>query len=193
MATGILERIHTNLLARRVGLTEWLRATPRHKKQVLLGPATERAVSAHLDAIDGSVARVESGTLGLCEVCHGQIEPELLEIDYTACVCIGHLSEQQVRHLETELEMAQSVQRALLPQAVPEIPGLEIAAFSRPAQIVGQTMAEGQSESDSGGGNCRLFDRFREWPELPPPHSRIHPRAEVSDAHQEVGVVGLDR
>jgi sigma-B regulation protein RsbU (phosphoserine phosphatase) len=70
-------------------------------------------------------------------VCHGQIETDLLEIDYTASVCIEHLSEEEVRHLETQLELAQSVQRTLLPQEVPNVPGLEIAAFSRPAQIVG--------------------------------------------------------
>ena len=39
--------------------------------------------------------------------------------------------------MESELELAQDVQRMLLPQEVPNIPGLEIAAFSRPAQIVG--------------------------------------------------------
>jgi sigma-B regulation protein RsbU (phosphoserine phosphatase) len=33
--------------------------------------------------------------------------------------------------------LAQDVQKTLLPQEVPKIPGLEIAAFSRPAQIVG--------------------------------------------------------
>jgi sigma-B regulation protein RsbU (phosphoserine phosphatase) len=42
------------------------------------------------------------------------------------------------RHqLESELALAQEVQKTLLPQEVPNIPGLEIAAFSRPAQIVG--------------------------------------------------------
>jgi len=39
--------------------------------------------------------------------------------------------------LESELELAQDVQKMLLPQEVPNIPGLEIAAFIRPAQIVG--------------------------------------------------------
>jgi sigma-B regulation protein RsbU (phosphoserine phosphatase) len=33
--------------------------------------------------------------------------------------------------------LAQEVQKMLLPQKAPNIPGLEIAAFSRPAQIVG--------------------------------------------------------
>ena len=41
-----------------------------------------------------------------------------------------------MRRLESELELAQKVQQALMPQQVPEIPGVELAAFSRPAQIV---------------------------------------------------------
>ena len=130
MGTTILERIRASLIEKRVGLTEWLRTAPPYKKQVLLGPSAEQGVHTHLSVIDDSVARIESGTLGRCQVCHGQIEADLLEIDYTACVCIGHLSEQEVRHLETQLELAQRVQRTLLPQEVPNVPGLEIAAFS---------------------------------------------------------------
>ena len=71
------------------------------------------------------------------QVCHEDVEPELLEVDYTARVCIEHLSKEERRHLESELELAQDVQKMLLPQEVPNIPGLEIAAFIRPAQIVG--------------------------------------------------------
>jgi sigma-B regulation protein RsbU (phosphoserine phosphatase) len=137
MEAPILERMRTGLLEKRVGLTEWLRTTPSHKKGVLLGPSTEQAVHTHLSDIDNSIAEAESGTLGLCEVCQDYVETDLLEIDYTACVCITHFSEEEVRHLENELELAQSVQKGLLPQEVPIIPGLEIAAFSRPAQIVG--------------------------------------------------------
>jgi sigma-B regulation protein RsbU (phosphoserine phosphatase) len=57
-------------------------------------------------------------------------------MDYTAQVCLDHFSAAEVRQLERELEMSSVVQRALLPQQVPEIPGLELAAFSQAAQIV---------------------------------------------------------
>jgi sigma-B regulation protein RsbU (phosphoserine phosphatase) len=70
-------------------------------------------------------------------VCHDYVDPELLEMDYTACVCLDHFSEQEKRQLESELELSQTVQRGFLPQEVPDIPGLELAAFSRPAQILG--------------------------------------------------------
>ena len=137
MEALILERMRKGLLQKRDRLTEWLNATPLGKKEVLLGPSTEQSVHCCLDVIDDTIAKADSKTLGKCEVCHEDVETELLEVDYTACVCIEHLSKEERRHLESELELAQDVQKMLLPQEVPNIPGLEIAAFSRPAQIVG--------------------------------------------------------
>jgi sigma-B regulation protein RsbU (phosphoserine phosphatase) len=137
MAAPILERIRTGLLEKRAGLAEWLLTTPSRRKAILLGPSAEQAVHAHLNTIDSCIAKAEARTLGRCEVCHEYVETDLLEVDYTACVCLTCFSEEELRHLENELELAQMVQRALLPQEVPSIPGLEIAAFSRPAQIIG--------------------------------------------------------
>jgi sigma-B regulation protein RsbU (phosphoserine phosphatase) len=137
VGTTILERIRAGLLEKRVGLAEWLSRTPPTRKEVLLGPSTEQAVRAQVASIDDSIREAEAGTLGICKVCHEYVEPDLLEIDYTADVCIAHLSEDEVRHLEAELELAQRVQKALLPQEAPNVAGLETAAFSRPAQIVG--------------------------------------------------------
>jgi sigma-B regulation protein RsbU (phosphoserine phosphatase) len=137
MEALILERMSKGLWQKRDWLTEWLHATPLGKKKVLLGPSTERSVHARLDVIDDAISKADSKSLGKCEVCHEDVETELLEVDYTACVCIEHLSKEERRHLESDLELAQSVQKMLLPQEVPNIPGLEIAAFSRPAQIVG--------------------------------------------------------
>jgi phosphoserine phosphatase RsbU/P len=137
METFILDRIRNGLLQKREWLTEWLHSTPLHKKEVILGPSTEQSVLCCVDVIDEAIRKADSKTLGKCEVCHEEVEPELLEIDYTASVCIDHLSEQERRHLEGELELAQNVQKMLLPQEAPTIPGLEIAAFSRPAQILG--------------------------------------------------------
>jgi sigma-B regulation protein RsbU (phosphoserine phosphatase) len=65
------------------------------------------------------------------------VDHELLEMDYTAHVCLDHYSAEERRRLESELELSQVVHRALMPQRVPEISGLEIAAFSRPADIIG--------------------------------------------------------
>jgi sigma-B regulation protein RsbU (phosphoserine phosphatase) len=137
MQAPLLESIRKNLFEKRDRINEWLRGTPLSKKEVFLGPSPEQAVYAHLDAIDDAISKADSKTLGKCKVCQGEVETELLEIDYSACVCIEHLSEKERRNLESELELAQSVQKMLLPQEIPDMPGLEIAAYSRPAQIVG--------------------------------------------------------
>ena len=137
MDTLFLNRVRQGLLRKRDSLAEWFGATPPAKKELFLGPSEERSVRMRLGVIEDTIAKVDSKTLGRCEVCHGEVENELLEVDYTACVCIDHLSWEERRQLESELELAQSVQKMLLPQEIPNIPGLQIAAFSRPAQIVG--------------------------------------------------------
>jgi sigma-B regulation protein RsbU (phosphoserine phosphatase) len=86
--------------------------------------------------VDTALEQAAEQTLGLCEVCHTTIDTELLEMDYTRCICLDHFSEQERRQLEDELEFTQQVQQALLPQSMPEIPDMSLAVFSRPAQIV---------------------------------------------------------
>jgi sigma-B regulation protein RsbU (phosphoserine phosphatase) len=137
MEAGIFERIRGSLLETRHNLSDWLSRTPSPERDVRLGPASEGAMYAHLQVLDTSLEKVADQTLGVCTVCHEYVDPELLEMDYTACVCLDHFSEQEKRQLESELELSQVVQRGFLPQVIPDIPGLELAAFSRPAQILG--------------------------------------------------------
>lgn len=138
MDTEVFERIRVSLQEQRQNLTDWFTAAPAWKKQVRLGPVDERAIKARVQVLDTAIEKTKTHTLGLCEVCHDYIEPSRLEMDYTCCVCLDHLSAEEKNRLESELELATKVQQALLPQQVPEdIPGLELAAFSRPAEIVG--------------------------------------------------------
>jgi sigma-B regulation protein RsbU (phosphoserine phosphatase) len=97
----------------------------------------EQAVQAHLQVLDTAIEKADNQTLGLCEVCHDYIEPGRLEMDYTCCVCLAHLSAAEKDRLESELQLATKVQQALLPQQIPEIPRLELAAFCRPAAMIG--------------------------------------------------------
>jgi sigma-B regulation protein RsbU (phosphoserine phosphatase) len=137
MENTMLERIGAFLLEKRAALGEWLNSSPIEEKKILLGPSNQAAVLDHLGAIDAAIAKTESGALGVCQVCGGNVDDDLLEVDYTACVCIDHLSNEQISRLEEELELARTVQKALLPQEAPSIPGLEVAAYSRPAEILG--------------------------------------------------------
>ena len=137
MDTTIFQRVRGSLLEQRQNLTDWLANTPAWKRQIRLGPADEQAVQAHLQVLDTVIEKTDDQTLGLCLVCHDYIEPSRLEMDYTCCVCLDHLSPAEQDRLEFDLELSSKVQQALLPQQAPDIPGLEVAAFSRPAHIVG--------------------------------------------------------
>lgn len=137
MEPTLFGRIRDNLSEKRSALAAWLRIAPQVRKELALGPAGEQALHSHMQVLDEAILLAEDGSLGRCEVCHGTVDTELLEMDYTASVCIEHFTEQEVRNLENELELAQEVQRQLLPQEVPQIPGVEMAAFTRPAQVVG--------------------------------------------------------
>ena len=135
MATNISQHIHENLEAKRQNVAEFLESAPESKIELCC--EDEHAVHAHLQVIDTALEELDEQKFGICAVCHGHVDPELLEMDYTISVCLDHYSEQERRRLEAELELSAIVQRALLPQIVPEIPGVELAAFSRPAAIVG--------------------------------------------------------
>jgi sigma-B regulation protein RsbU (phosphoserine phosphatase) len=137
MDSTVLQRLREGIAQQRQSLVEWLTRAPASVKQLRAGPAGEDAVQEHLRTLDKAAQKADDKTLGLCDVCHDYIETSRLEMDYTASVCIEHLTGEERSRLENELELSQKVQRALLPHSVPDIRGLEVAAFSQPAHIVG--------------------------------------------------------
>lgn len=137
MEHTIVERIRSSLADKKSNLKTWLRTTTPEKRQIALGTESDAAVHVHLDMLDKTIIESSSDTFGKCTECGEFVEEEQLAIDYTRCVCLAHLSTEQTQELERELEHAQIVQRQLLPQKPRDIPGLEVAAFSRPAQFVG--------------------------------------------------------
>jgi sigma-B regulation protein RsbU (phosphoserine phosphatase) len=137
MKKDFKDQVKTSVQEKHHNLEGWLETAPQIKKQCCLENAGEQAVSSQLSVLDQTLAKVENDTLGICEVCHGRVEESLLAIDYTASVCLNCLSDEERHHLESELEFSSEIQRALLPQQAPSIPGLDIAAYSRPAQIIG--------------------------------------------------------
>ena len=133
----VLSHIQQGLVEKRQQLSQWLSRAPVPQVEQQTGASGRGGVLEHLQVIDQALEKSEAKTLGICQVCNDYVNPSLLEMDYTACVCLDHLSEKERRQLEQELELSQAVQRAMLPQEMPAIPGVELAAFSRPAQIVG--------------------------------------------------------
>src|SRR6185295_7855991 len=136
MAIDIYEQIQAGLDEKRQNVTEFLETASDIEKDICLG-ADEHCIESHLHVIETSLSKIEDNTLGICEICHESVDTELLQMDYTTTVCLGHFTEQELRQLESELELSQVVQRALLPQRVPNISGVELAAFNRPSEIIG--------------------------------------------------------
>lgn len=136
MENETVETIQQGLEKTRENLAHWLESTPPQKKALQCCAEDAPPVVEHLQVIDDSLERIREGTFGVCELCHEAVDEELLRMDYTSTVCLGHFSEAELRELESELELSQIVQRGLLPQRAPTIPGMSVAAFSRPAQIV---------------------------------------------------------
>lgn len=136
MALDLYPRIQEGLNATRQNLKEFLESAPPEEKQVCLCDE-QQEVEEHLHVIETSLEKIGDQTLGVCKICQGYVDPLLLEMDYTASVCLEHYSEDEMRRLEAELELSQIVQRALLPQRMPSIAGVELAAFSRPSDIIG--------------------------------------------------------
>ncbi|HXD11485.1 MAG TPA: PP2C family protein-serine/threonine phosphatase [Anaerolineales bacterium] len=136
MAIDIYQHIQAGLLEKRQNVEEFLGTASEAEKDNCLCDDTH-VVEEHFHVIDDSLSKIETNSLGVCTICHGLVDPNLLEMDYTAAVCLDHYSEAERRRLESELELSQVVQRALLPQSMPVISGVEVAAFSRPAEIIG--------------------------------------------------------
>ncbi|MFZ0240513.1 MAG: hypothetical protein WAL90_02615 [Desulfobacterales bacterium] len=115
MEMQLLKRFRHGLQETRDSLSAFLNSTPADKKAIHLGPSTEAAVRRRLDVIDHAISKADAGTIGKCTACHGDVEPVLLEVDYTARVCIEHFSAQERRQLENELNLARDIQKMLLP------------------------------------------------------------------------------
>lgn len=134
--TDVYQQIQAGLVEKRQSLSGFLETASEAEKDTCLCE-DETCVDEHLHVIDESLGKLQDGTLGFCKICHGVVDASLLEMDYTACICLDHYSADERRRLESELELSQVVQRALMPQRAPVIPGVEVAAFSRPAEIIG--------------------------------------------------------
>jgi phosphoserine phosphatase RsbU/P len=137
MKTKLFDEVETRLVETRANLAHWVEVTPSEKQQVCLCAEDECCVEERLQVIDETLGKIKEGTFGVCKLCHDAVESQLLQMDYTSAVCLGHFSDEELRQLENELEMSQVIQRGLLPTEIPLVAGMNIAAFSRPAQIVG--------------------------------------------------------
>lgn len=89
-----------------------------------------------LSEVDSALERMNQGTYGICDVCHDSIERERLIEDPLVRLCLDHLSDEQRRALEGDLELAAGIQRSLLPPTSLQSYGWQINYDYKPAGLV---------------------------------------------------------
>jgi phosphoserine phosphatase RsbU/P len=117
--------LHQQLLDRRLRL-----------EQAVSAAGESLQVRGLIHEVDAALARMESGTFGLCEVCHEPIEADRLISDPLTRFCLDHLTLTQQRALEEDLALAAKIQKGLLPNPHLRVSGWEVAYRYEPAGIV---------------------------------------------------------
>ncbi|MBS1857529.1 MAG: SpoIIE family protein phosphatase [Acidobacteria bacterium] len=101
--------------------------------------------------IDAALERIDAGTFGLCEVCHDTIEAARLEQNPMVRFCLDHLSGEQRRAHEQDLELATRIQSRLLPPREVMAAGWETHYRYEPAGAVGGDYCELIPEGEGTG------------------------------------------
>ncbi len=69
-----------------------------------------------LDEVDSALESIDRGTYGLCNICHESIEKDRLLKDPLLKNCLDHLTPDERRALEQDLDLAGKIQGGLLPR-----------------------------------------------------------------------------
>jgi sigma-B regulation protein RsbU (phosphoserine phosphatase) len=99
-------------------------------------PSSATSLARLLRQVDSALERMNSGTYGICEECHEPIEASRLFADPLASLCLDHLTAEQQRALENDLELAARVQRSLLPPNGMRVAGWHFHYHWRPMALV---------------------------------------------------------
>jgi sigma-B regulation protein RsbU (phosphoserine phosphatase) len=94
------------------------------------------AIEGLLQEVDLALQRLSTGTFGICEVCHEAIEQEALRRDPLLRACLEHLTPNQRRAMEHDLELASAIQGNLLPKRELLLGGWEFVYHYQPAGMV---------------------------------------------------------
>lgn len=84
------------------------------------------SVEQLLKEVDSALERMDKGTYGICEFCHDPVERERLIADPLVRYCLSHLTAEQQRALEQDLDLASQIQRQLLPEQNLSLMGWEV-------------------------------------------------------------------
>jgi sigma-B regulation protein RsbU (phosphoserine phosphatase) len=103
---------------------------------VISAVGSEPRLTALLREVDAALERFESGTYGLCEICHETVEADRLIANPLERFCLDHLSPDEQRALEEDLTLAAQTQRGLLPRHDIQINGWQFDYCYEPARLV---------------------------------------------------------
>jgi len=109
-----------------------------------------------LQQVDAALERMNAGSYGLCEVCHDGIESDRLLADPLIRNCLDHLSPDEQRHLEEDLDLAAKIQNKLLPPKSLKVSGWETYYHYEPAGSVSGDYCDIIS-SESGDGSLYIL------------------------------------
>ena len=102
----------------------------------ITGPAPGAELIDLLQQVDQALERIDTGSYGLCQVCHDAIEPERLVADPLTCFCLDHLTPADQRALERDLHLAREIQGGLLPKGDATFGPWQISCHYQPAGLV---------------------------------------------------------
>jgi sigma-B regulation protein RsbU (phosphoserine phosphatase) len=105
----------------------------RRRLERAAGRRAADEVTRLLHEVDAALGRLETGEFGLCETCHDPIEADRLLADPLTRFCLDHLTANEQRALEQDLDLASRIQRELLPKTDTRLDGWEIAYHYQPA------------------------------------------------------------
>ena len=120
------ERLRSDLVDRRQRLVQAVTHEPEAPEYRAL-----------LSEVDAALARMDGGTFGLCDTCHEPIEADRLAPDPLLRRCLDHLTANERRVLEEDLELASRIQLGLLPPSEVSALGWDIAYHFEPYGHVG--------------------------------------------------------
>ena len=89
-----------------------------------------------LTEVDSALERINEGRYGMCTACHEPIEQDRLLNDPLIQTCLDHLTSDEQRALEEDLNLASRIQYRLLPKRELSVNGWEVAYLYEPAGTV---------------------------------------------------------
>src|SRR5215469_6370555 len=110
--------------------------TRREKLQQAVARSQTANLVQLLEQVDKALEKVDTGTFGVCEDCHGTVETSRLIADPLAQVCLDCLKPSEQRALEQDLALAARIQAGLLPQQDAEVAGWRASYHYQPANLV---------------------------------------------------------